>query len=635
MPVHAYPKHPGLISVRGWLAGPLAILCVFLAGVTAFILYELNLRKHDYQILNLAGQMRVLASTLHQQAEQFLGADVLRTGTIDESFMEFERQTADTAVLYQRIIQALADRELPADLIGRDAPLRCNWDRRSRNQLDVSVAFWRRYQLGLEAAKGTDPAHPHTLAMAGYMVANGPALVASTEELARAFQSMMEGKLRLIRALIVGMLAGAVGVTAIILVLMRQSVLRPLERTVAGFARVAAGDLGFQVEEAGTLEFSRMTRAFNDLSVRLHGMFELIDHIGRGSTLAETMAFVVDEFRRFVPVDGLALLVGTPEGKRYVVESVNGAAVADWPEIADPILAEVVSEQRSHVVEVDGAGPGALVDALRQRGLTSALLLPLASVREGGAILAVMSRKSGAYSAEHRQFLGIVGAQVDTVLSRTLVMDGLVVAAVQGLAKLAESRDPETGDHLVRMSLYSMVIAEELSLREPYRSIIDRDYVRSLHRFAPMHDIGKVGIPDRVLLKPGRLDDDERREMNLHPRIGAEVLKLCEQRMNELGRSVFRIGIEIAESHHEKWDGSGYPYGRAGAAIPLSARIVAVADVFDALTSKRPYKDAWSLDDALGAIRKDAGSHFDPDVVDAFFRAIPRVIDVYDRFKHV
>jgi response regulator RpfG family c-di-GMP phosphodiesterase len=211
----------------------------------------------------------------------------------------------------------------------------------------------------------------------------------------------------------------------------------------------------------------------------------------------------------------------------------------------------------------------------------------------------------------------------------------LVVAAVQGLAKLAESRDPETGNHLIRMSLYSAFIAEELGTRPAHRDLIDPGYVRSLHRFAPMHDIGKVGIADRVLLKPGRLDDGERLEMNKHPLIGAEVLRLCEQRMNELGRSVFQVGIEIAESHHEKWDGSGYPHGLTGAAIPLSARIVAVADVFDALTSKRPYKDAFSVEKALDIIHQDAGSHFDPEVVDALDLVMPRVLDVYDRLKHI
>lgn len=621
-----------ITSVRGWLGGSLAVLCAFLAGASGFILYELDLRKHDYQILNLAGQMRVLASSLEQQANDVLSRGVLQGSSLDQSFGLFERTTAERVALYEQIITGFANRELPAALTGRDEPLRCNWDKRSTNQLDISVAQWIRHRRGLETARGPDPQHPHTLAMANYLLVNGPALVASTEELARAFQAMMEGKLLLVRLTIVGMLAGGAIVTVVILVLLNRSVLRPLDRTVAGFVRVASGDLGFQVEEAKTAEFGRMTQAFNDLSQRLHSMFGLIDHIGRGVDLRETMEFIVTAFRRFVSVDGLVLLVAAPEGGRFRVESRYGEAVTAWPDLVDPRLEQAVQDNTPILVD---SGQGPLAEAMRAGGVKTVLLLPMGSIRDGGAVLAVASKLADAYSSEHRQFLGSMATQVDAVLSRTLAMDALVVAAVQGLAKLAESRDPETGDHLIRMSLYSSFIAEELGTRPAHRDLIDPGYVRSLHRFAPMHDIGKVGIADRVLLKPGRLDDEERREMNKHPLIGAEVLRLCEQRMNELGRSVFKVGIQIAESHHEKWDGSGYPHGLKGTAIPLSARIVAVADVFDALTSKRPYKDAFSVETALGIIHKDAGSHFDPEVVEALDLVMPRVLDVYDRLKHV
>ncbi|TAN76304.1 MAG: HD domain-containing protein [Magnetospirillum sp.] len=621
-----------ITSVRGWLGGTLAMLCAFLAGTAGFILYELDLRKHDYQILNLAGQMRVVASSLEQQANDVLSRGVLQGRSLDQSFGLFERTTAERVGLYEQIITGFANRELPAALTGRDDALRCNWDKPSTSQLDISVAQWQRYRSGLDAARGPDPSRPHTLAMANYMLANGPMLVASTEELARAFQAMMEGKLLLVRLSIVGMLAGGAIVTVIVMVLLNRAILKPLDRTVTGFTRVASGDLGFQVEEAATQEFGRMTRSFNDLSQRLHSMFGLIDHIGRGCDLRETMEFIGTAFRRFVSVDGLVLLVAAPEGGRFRVESRHGAAIAAWPDLADPLLERAV---RDNTPIIAGPGTGELAVAMAKSGLKTALLLPMGSIRDGGAVLAVASAQADAYSPEHRQFLGSMATQVDAVLSRTLAMDALVVAAVQGLAKLAESRDPETGDHLVRMSLYSAFIAEELGKRPSHRDLIDPGYVRSLHRFAPMHDIGKVGIADRVLLKPGRLDDAERREMNKHPLIGAEVLRLCEQRMNELGRSVFQIGIEIAESHHEKWDGSGYPHGLKGEAIPVSARIVAVADVFDALTSKRPYKDAFSVETALGIIHQDAGSHFDPEVVEALDLVMPRVLDVYDRLKHV
>jgi len=184
------------------------------------------------------------------------------------------------------------------------------------------------------------------------------------------------------------------------------------------------------------------------------------------------------------------------------------------------------------------------------------------------------------------------------------------------------------------MSLYAALLCEELAKCGPYTEEITPAYTREVFRFAPMHDIGKVGVRDDVLLKPGRLDPDERIEMERHPLIGAQVLRRCEDQMNSLGHSIFRVGIEIAECHHEKFDGTGYPQGLKNFEIPLSARIIAVSDVFDALTSKRPYKEAWPVEKALATIRQDAGSHFEPAIVSAFERILPSIMDIYYRYKH-
>jgi len=228
-----------------------------------------------------------------------------------------------------------------------------------------------------------------------------------------------------------------------------------------------------------------------------------------------------------------------------------------------------------------------------------------------------------------------VAGHVQSQLERTLSTEALVVAAVEGLAKLAESRDPETGEHLLRMSMYSAMLAGELGRGGPHAGRIDMRFVEDMRRFAPMHDIGKVGVADAILLKPGRLTDEERAEMTRHPMIGAEVLRRCEAQMQARGRSVFRLGIEIAAAHHERWDGQGYPQRLVGEAIPLSARIVAVADVFDALTSRRPYKEAWPVERALAVIDADSGRHFDPAVVAALHRVLPDVLAFYERHKHV
>ena len=186
------------------------------------------------------------------------------------------------------------------------------------------------------------------------------------------------------------------------------------------------------------------------------------------------------------------------------------------------------------------------------------------------------------------------------------------------LCKAAEFRDPETGAHILRMAHYSELIARGLGL-----SMADQEL---LLEAAPMHDIGKVGIADNILLKPGRLDPEEFEIMKRHAILGYEILKGSSSR-------VLQAGAEIARAHHEKFDGSGYPQGTKGDDIPIFSRIVAVADVFDALTSERPYKKAWSLERAAEHIKANSGSHFDPACVTVFFDQWDTVLEIRQRFK--
>ncbi|MBR7799389.1 HD domain-containing phosphohydrolase [Undibacterium fentianense] len=186
------------------------------------------------------------------------------------------------------------------------------------------------------------------------------------------------------------------------------------------------------------------------------------------------------------------------------------------------------------------------------------------------------------------------------------------------LSKAADSRDPETGAHIVRMANYSRLIAEQLgcSLEEQ----------QMLLEAAPMHDIGKVGIPDHILLKPGKLTPEEFSIMKSHALLGFQIL-------DGSASSTLQMGAQIALSHHEKYDGSGYPQGLIGTQIPLVARIVAVADVFDALTSERPYKPAWPIEQALDLLREGREKHFDPECVDAFLARLTDVMTIREKYQ--
>lgn len=190
--------------------------------------------------------------------------------------------------------------------------------------------------------------------------------------------------------------------------------------------------------------------------------------------------------------------------------------------------------------------------------------------------------------------------------------------AVFRLARAAEFRDPETGAHIQRMAHYSELIAAGLGL--------DRQQQELILETAPMHDVGKLGTPDLILLKPGKLTPEEFAVMKQHTTIGWEILR-------DSSAPTLKVAAEIAYTHHEKFDGSGYPRGLAGADIPLFGRIVAVADVFDALTSARPYKPAWEFDRAWDLVRENRGSHFDPRCADAFLAQRDEVLAIRARFR--
>jgi putative two-component system response regulator len=200
------------------------------------------------------------------------------------------------------------------------------------------------------------------------------------------------------------------------------------------------------------------------------------------------------------------------------------------------------------------------------------------------------------------------------------------MATIFALAKLAESRDQETGEHLERVQILCRMLATEMSANLKYAATINEEYIRNLVCASPLHDIGKVAIPDHILLKPGKLTPEEFEVMKTHTTLGAETLELVLEQ--HLANAFIGMGIEIARSHHERWDGGGYPGGLAGNDIPVCARIMTVADCYDAMRSRRCYKEPFSHQESRGLIAEGCGRQFDPDAIAAFY-------DVEDEFQRV
>lgn len=206
----------------------------------------------------------------------------------------------------------------------------------------------------------------------------------------------------------------------------------------------------------------------------------------------------------------------------------------------------------------------------------------------------------------------------DLVKQRTETLRFTQREIVQRLGRAAEYRDNETGNHVRRMSHTCRLLAEAIGC--------DEHYANTLLHAAPMHDLGKIGIKDSVLLKPGKLTPEEFEHMKQHVMIGADIL-------DEGESEILQLAATVALTHHERWDGGGYPRGLAGEAIPLAGRIAAISDVFDALTSARPYKDAWPVEDAIEYLKQQSGKHFDPTLVEAFIRILPKVCALREHFS--
>ncbi|WP_349920414.1 response regulator [Aeromonas veronii] len=218
------------------------------------------------------------------------------------------------------------------------------------------------------------------------------------------------------------------------------------------------------------------------------------------------------------------------------------------------------------------------------------------------------------------------------VQRRTREVMAIQDVTIQAMASLAETRDNETGNHIRRTQHYVKLLAELLREHPRFRHFLNDESIHLLFKSAPLHDIGKVGIPDHILLKPGRLTREEFEIMMTHTTLGRDAIQRAE---DQLGFPVdfLRLAKEIAYSHQEKWDGSGYPQGLAGDAIPISARLMAVADVYDALISRRVYKAGMSHEEAVDIIRQGRGWHFDPDVCAAFLSATEQFKAIADRFS--
>lgn len=383
-------------------------------------------------------------------------------------------------------------------------------------------------------------------------------------------------------------------------------------------------------------EISNMFLKFNDLK-------SLIENINNNGSFMETLDYINRTFSNLIPYNYIGISLFDEE-KRMIKASYgvsDGTTVGlpenlvgrSWP-IDDTSLGRLTRIGKARIINdleayTEKRPLKTYNKVILDAGIRASITLPLNIDGEPIGVIFFSSTQKNVYKEEHLNVLRTLANSIAISFHKNIFIDDVIYSSVLALAKLAEARDEDTGEHLERMKNYSRAIAEFLYNSHKYEDIITHDYIEQIERYSPLHDIGKVGIRDGILLKPGKLTAEEFAEMKKHTTFGAEVLRNAELNIAKHGKSLFGMGIEIALNHHEKWDGSGYPNGKKGEEIPLSARIVAVADVFDALTSKRVYKEAYSLERAFDMIQEGRGKHFDPVIVDVFMEHRAEIEKMY------
>jgi len=375
---------------------------------------------------------------------------------------------------------------------------------------------------------------------------------------------------------------------------------------------MSKGDLTKRFERERDDEFKELYENFNFFLNNLENIFKLEDKIILENELDDILCYIHKSFSAFIPFKSLTVEYENMQGV-HVEKKVMGNNRVEQHEHVDHSLIKYDT--------VTCVGPRIALPIVVEQNNFGTLFFDFEDISD--------------IEESHVSFIRLLKEKVAFAFYKGFFFKNLVSIVTNGLSEMTEARDPETGNHLKRMSRYSQIIAQELHERKTFSNEIDKLFVENILICAPMHDIGKASIPDSVLLKPGKLTDEEYELMKTHATIGYDVLSHIDEDFKKFNINYFQMAANIAHGHQEKFDGSGYPRMVSGEAIPLSARICALADVFDALTSKRPYKEAFSLEKSYGIIEESIGKHFDPEIVDAFFAVHDKVELVYEQYKEV
>lgn len=601
------------------------------------------------QLINVLGRQRMLTQEIAKDANRiYVLIQAVETGTAVSDPRIIEEAKRESRQMLRKAIEEFEDVVngiFAGELVVSDEIIDLDISNESIDELRLEIrSKWQSYRLAAETIAAGNRIDSNMVEAIVYINANNMQLLDLSESLTGMVIEQRTEKTTNSRTIAQIIMLLALLSLFVGMVWLYQFVILPLDElyqqlSITGIDSPGRVKRFFPATPAALAMSSQVGNAFE----RLRSLIKLIENVNQNVSFQEVLEFIYDTFSVYIPYSyiGIALL----KENDTVLEASYGIGGQKLSGLMDKLEGMRVDIDKTSLVDILNNNQARIINDyqgfmkdreirdysrhLLDAGIRSSITLPLTSNEKQLGLIFFSSTRKNVYNHSHLAFLQTIANSIGISFEKSIFIDQLLYSSILAMARLTEARDEDTGDHLERIKHYTRTVALWLREAGHHRDILTQGYIDDLARFSPLHDIGKVGIRDGILLKPGKLTTEEFEEMKKHTDYGANVLNVAEQQMKQAGRSLFKIGIEIVSAHHEKWNGSGYPRGLKGEEIPLAARIVAIADVFDALTSKRPYKEEFSFSEAIRIMTNGRGSHFDPVILDVFTSDLVRLEETY------
>jgi HD-GYP domain-containing protein (c-di-GMP phosphodiesterase class II) len=636
----------------------LLVLFAFIAVLVCFIYLQSRSGKREYedkQIINIFGKQRMYTQMIAKDSSSLFVllqdlediSIIYPDRAIQDKLQEYKNNLSKAEYEFSLTLNSLKDGHLRVkdydidirDSIGEAAPY-----------LESINANWEKFDEAIRTMVRATRINNETLNAAIYINSNNLELLNLCDQIQQVVLAASIESTRNTKYIIYGLIGLLSIISIVSLSLLMKYIILPFNRLYRGISEIGLDQYPTKGNYPTSKKVMPIIDEISSMFLKINHLITLIEDMNKNySSFTESLDFINRTFSQFIPYNYIGIALFDDDKKllraSYGVSDGTILGMPDrvvgqsWP-IHDTSMEQLLQTGEARIINdleryTEGKPMKPYNRIILDAGIRASITLPLQVAGAPVGVIFFSSSQKNVYREEHLNFLKTLVNSIAISFNQNIFINDLIFSSILALAKLAEARDEDTGEHLDRMKMYSRLITELLYENNVYPGEITLEYLDRIERFSPLHDIGKVGIRDGILLKPAKLTEEEYNEMKRHTLYGAEVLRAAEENISRRGRSLFGIGIEIAEGHHEKWDGSGYPHGKKGLEIPLSARIVAVADVFDALTSKRPYKKAFSFDISMNIIEEGKGKHFDPRITDMVLANKDRMEQLYKEFQRI